>query len=165
MPKSKKPRRRYNPRRHQYASDMGAGVMDAILFRVEDWGSNNWELAARLHLVKAFDAILAGNPTEQDWSDAKTVLAEGWGTASQFNECARIRREIKAANRLMEVACDYWCNKGELLVQNIEAARDVTFLIIDMWKSMNPGEVVEGCHSLRRPGALGRVEAEMEAMK
>ena len=163
MPKSKKPRRKYNPRRHQYQSDMGAGVMDAILFRVEDWGSNDWELAMRVHLVKAFDAILAGNPTERDWSDAKTVLCEGWGTASQFNECSRIRREIKAANNLLGVACDHWAAKRELLVANVEAARNATFLIVDMWKAMNPGEVVEGCHSLRRKGALIRVEEEMEA--
>lgn len=82
---------------------------------------------------------------------------------TQFNECTRIRREIKAANNLLGVACDYWAAKRELLVANVEAARNVTFLIVDMWKAMNPGEVVEGCHSLKRKGALIRVEEEMEA--
>lgn len=161
MPRSKRPRKKYRPKVRQQLS--GAEVLDDFCFRVESWDSTNWQIAARMHLLNPFDQILRGKGTERDWAQAKTNFIEGWATASEFEERDRIRREIKAANKLLRVAYDHFANKGEVLAANVEAARDVCGLILDMWQSLNPGEVTQGCRSLKHnPAAMTAMEEEME---
>lgn len=161
MPRSKKPRKRYRPKVARQLS--GAGVLDDFFFRVESWESTDWQIAARMHLLNPFDKILDGKGAERDWAQAKTNFIEGWATASQFEERDRIRREIKAANKLLRVAYNYWMEKQEILITNVETARDVCGLILDMWEQMNPGEVTQGCRSLRNnPAAMTAMEEEME---
>ena len=160
MPRSKKPRKRYRPKVRQQLN--GAGVLDDFIFRVESWGSTEWQVAALMHLVRPFDLILRGDAQEINWSQAKVGLIEGYATASQFEECSRIRREIKAANKLMNAAYTYYDQKGEILTANVEAARDVCEVIVDMWRQMLPGEVTQGCRSLHDERVMTWFETEME---
>ena len=160
MPRSKTPRKRYRPKVRQQLS--GAGVLDDFIFRVESWGSTEWQVAALMHLVRPFDLLLRGDAQEINWSQAKVGLIEGYATASQFEECSRIRREIKAANKLMNAAFTYYGQKGEILTANVEAARDVCEVIVDMWRQMLPGEVTQGCRSLHDEQVMTWFESEME---
>lgn len=162
MPRSKKPRKRYRPKVSLQLR--GAEVLDDFCFRIEDWGAQDWQIAARMHLLTPFDNILRGNPTETDWAQAKTNLIEGWATASEFEERDRIRREIRAANKLLTAAYACFAQKHEVLMRNVEAARDVCGLILDMWETMNPGEVTQGCRSLGKNNgkALTFFEEQME---
>ena len=162
MPRSKKPRKQYRPKVRRQLS--GAEVLDDFFFRVESWESANWQIAARMHLLGPFDRILGGSPEERDWAQAKTNLIEGWATASEFEERDRIRREIRAANKLLTAAYTYFDQKHEVLTRNVEAARDVCGLILDMWETMNPGEVTQGCRGLGKDNgkALTWFEEQME---
>ncbi len=164
MPRSKRPRKKYRPKVRQQLS--GAEVLDDFFFRIEDWGSTDWKAATLMHLVRPFDLILRGEATGADWRQAKTNLIEGYATASQFEECSRIRREIKSGNKLLRVAYNYWMEKQEVLITNVETARDCCQLIIDMWSQMLPGEVTQGCRSLKKDNgkALTFFEAEMEGL-
>ena len=64
---------------------------------------------------------------------------------------------------MLRVAYNHWLKDGSILRQNVEAARDACQLIIDMWQTMNPGEVTQGCRSLGRdPKAMTRIEIEMD---
>lgn len=161
MPKSKRPRKKYRPKARLISQ--GIGVMNDFFFRRESWDTDDWQLAVRLHLITPFNQILEGEAEEHTWAQAKTNLVEGWATAGQFEETDRIRREIKAANSMLRVAYNHWLKDGSILERNVEAARDACQLIIDMWQTMNPGEVTQGCRNLGRdPKAMTRIEIEMD---